>query len=131
MSAPADETFEAMVADYMDAFGTGDFERVASHYAEDVVSCPPFGGEIRGRSALIEFYKQAFAQAAPKLSDYQFEYKITGDDVIVRESWTATVETPDGATQVNPGRGMWAARRGSGSWKCYWLLARFDPPAQT
>ena len=50
--------FERQAKDYLDAFNSGDYERVASYWTDDAVSCPPIGEEIRGRAALREFYRK-------------------------------------------------------------------------
>ena len=48
MADKKDRAFEARVDAYLEAFDAGDWETVASHYTDDVVSCPPSGAEIRG-----------------------------------------------------------------------------------
>ena len=43
--------FEGQSRDYLNAFNSGDYEKVASYWTDDAVSCPPMGEEIRGRAA--------------------------------------------------------------------------------
>jgi len=50
--------FDEMIRDYLQAFNSGDYKRVASYWTEDAVHLPPMGGEVRGRAALEEFYRQ-------------------------------------------------------------------------
>lgn len=90
--------------DYLDAFNSGDCEKVASYWTDDAVSCPPMGEEIRGRAALREFYRQVFESVAPRLSDYTFECRFSADVVFVRESWRVTMNPPCQEPQDRRGR---------------------------
>jgi uncharacterized protein (TIGR02246 family) len=119
--------FEEGLKFYVEAFNAGDFETVASYWTEDAVTCPPVGGEVRGRPALREYYRQAFAQMAPRLSDYACEFEISGDVAVVRESWTVTMNPPGQAPHAHPGRSLWTARReADGVWRGFWMLARLE-----
>jgi uncharacterized protein (TIGR02246 family) len=128
MSDPREDILDEMFDDYLSAFDAGDFETVASYYTDDVVSRPPTGGEIRGREALTEMYRQTFEQFRPKLSNHRFDYKITGDDLIVFESFDVTMNPPGGEPMTVSGSGMWAARWEDDIWKTYWILGKLDPP---
>jgi uncharacterized protein (TIGR02246 family) len=119
--------FESQARDYLDAFNSGDYEQVASYWADDAVSCPPMGEEIRGRSALREFYRQVFASVAPRLSDYTFECRFSEDVVFVRESWRVTMNPPGQEPQDRRGRGLWIGRKeADGVWRTFWSLARIE-----
>jgi uncharacterized protein (TIGR02246 family) len=119
--------FEKGMRDYLDAFNSGDYEKVASYWTEDAVSCPPMGEEIRGRAALREYYRQVFGSVAPRLSDYTFECRFSEDIVIVRESWRVTMNPPGQAPQDHRGRGLWAGRKeADGVWRTFWSLARLE-----
>ena len=119
--------FERQSRDYLDAFNSGDYERVAAYWTDDAVSCPPMGEEIRGRAALREFYRQVFAGVAPRLSDYTFECRFSADVVFVRESWKLTVNPPGQEPQDRRARGLWVGRKESdGVWRVFWSLARLD-----
>ena len=119
--------FERQAKEYLDAFNSGDFDKVAFYWTEDAVSCPPVGEEIRGRAALREFYRQVFASMAPRLSDYTFECRFSADVVFVRESWTITMNPPGQAPQSRRGRGLWVGRQeADGVWRAFWSLARLD-----
>jgi uncharacterized protein (TIGR02246 family) len=122
--------FDEMIQEYLEAFNSGDFRRVASFWAEDAIHLPPIGGEIRGRSALEEFYKEALETMQAKLSDYEYECRFVSDHVIVRESWKVSMNSPDQGPVTLPGRGMWVGRReGDGVWRAFWALARVDQPS--
>jgi uncharacterized protein (TIGR02246 family) len=125
-------SFNEMIRDYLEAFNSGDAERVASHWAEDGVHQPPMGPEIRGRAALEEFYRQSFEVMGARLSDYTNEYLIEGDHVFVRESFTATIQMPGEEPVSVPGRGLWIGRKeADGAWRTFWALARIDQPEPT
>ena len=120
--------FERQAREYLDAFNSGNFDKVASFWTEDAVSCPPVGEEVRGRAALREFYRQAFANMAPRLSDYTFECRFSADLVFVRENWTVTMHPPGQDAQGHRGRGLWVGRQeADGVWRAFWSLARLDP----
>jgi uncharacterized protein (TIGR02246 family) len=118
---------ERQSREYLDAFNSGDFEKVAAYWTEDAVSCPPVGVEIRGRTALREFYRQLFASMAPRLTDYISECYFSADLVAVRESWTVTMNPPGQAPQSSRGRGLWVGRReADGVWRAFSSLARLE-----
>jgi uncharacterized protein (TIGR02246 family) len=124
--------FDAMIREYLEAFNSGDYKRVASYWAEDAVHLPPMGGEIRGRAALEEFYRQSSEAMKAQISDYTCENRFVGDHVIVRESFTVTFQ-PLGQDPISrPGRGMWVGRKeADGVYRTFWALARMDePPAE-
>jgi len=127
MADKKDAAFEAVIAAYLEAFDAGDYETVASHYADDVVSCPPSGGEIRGIEALTEFYRRTFDEYRPQITGYECEYKFRGGDAIVRESFNVTMNPPGGPPATIGGRGMWVARREGDAWKTYWSIGKTDP----
>ena len=119
--------FERQSKDYLDAFNSGDYEKVASYWTDDAVSCPPMGEEIRGRAALREFYRQVFASVAPRLSDYTFECRFSADVVSVRESWRVTTNPPGQEPQDRRGRGLWVGKKeADGVWRVFWSLARLE-----
>ena len=119
--------FERQSREYLDVFNSGNFDKVASYWTEDAVSCPPVGEEIRGRAALREFYRQVFAGMAPRLSDYTFECRYSADLVFVRESWTVTMNPHGEVPKSHRGRGLWAGRQeADGVWRAFWSLARLD-----
>jgi uncharacterized protein (TIGR02246 family) len=122
--------FDAGIRDYLEAFNSGDYKRVASYWTEDAVHLPPMGGEIRGRAALEEFYRQSSETMKAKISDYTCENRFVGDHVIVRESFTVTIQPPGEEPVSMPGKGMWAGRKEpDGVWRTFWALARMDQPA--
>ncbi|MCG6948077.1 MAG: SgcJ/EcaC family oxidoreductase [Acidobacteria bacterium] len=128
-SATHDAGFDEMIQDYLQAFNDGDFKRVASYWAEDGVHQPPMGPEVRGREALEEFYRQSFEVVNARISDYSNEYRIVGDHVFVRESFTATIQPPGEEPVSLPGRGLWIGRKEEdGIWRSFWALARIDQP---
>jgi uncharacterized protein (TIGR02246 family) len=119
--------FERMMRGYLDAFNSGDCDKVASYWTEDAVSVPPVGEEIRGRAALREFYRQVFAGMAPRLSDFTFEHRFSADVVFVRESWTITMNPPGQEPRSHKGRSLWVGRQeADGVWRAFWSLARLD-----
>ena len=119
--------FERQSRDYLDAFNSGDYEKVASCWTDDAVSCPPIGEEIRGRAALREFYRQLFESVAPRLSDYSFECRFSADVVFVRESWRVTMNPPGQEPQDRRGRSLWVGRKeADGVWRGFWALGRLD-----
>ena len=119
--------FERGVKDYLDAFNSGDYEKVASYWTDDAVSCPPIGEEIRGRAALREFYRQVMEGMTPHLSDYTFECHFAGDVVFVRERWLFTANPPGQKPQQHRGRGLWVGKKeADGVWRGFWSLARLD-----
>jgi uncharacterized protein (TIGR02246 family) len=119
--------FERQSRDYLDAFNSGDYEKVASYWTDDAVSCPPIGKEIQGRAALCEYYRQVFAGVTPRISDYTFECRFSADVVFVRESMTVTMNPPGQAPQDSRARGLWVGRKESdGVWRVFWSLARLE-----
>jgi uncharacterized protein (TIGR02246 family) len=121
--------FDEMIRDYLEAFNSGDYKRVASYWTEDAVHLPPMGGEIRGRAALEEFYRQSSETMNVKLSDYTHERRFFGDHVVVRESFTATIQPPGEDPVCLPGKGMWVGRKEpDGVYRAFWALARLDQP---
>ena len=119
--------FERGMKDYLDAFNSGDYEKVASYWADDAVSCPPIGEEIRGRAALRESYRQIMEGMAPRLSDYTYEYRFAADAVFVRESWRLTVHPPGQEPQDRRGRSLWVGRKeADGVWRAFWALGRLE-----
>jgi uncharacterized protein (TIGR02246 family) len=123
------ESFDRVIQDYLDAFNSGDYRRVASYWAEDAVHVPPIGGEIRGRDALEAFYKHTCETMKGNLSDYSYECCFSGAYVMVRESWKVTVSPPGEESTSSRGKGMWVGRKGAdGVWRAFWGLARLDEP---
>jgi uncharacterized protein (TIGR02246 family) len=129
-SSKAEEAqIEEMIQDYLEAFNAGDYRRVASHWAEDGVHQPPMGPEIRGRTALEEFYRQSCEVMNAKISDYSYECRFAGDHVFVRESFTAAIHPPGAEAVSLPGKGLWIGRKeADGAWRTFWALARIDQP---
>jgi uncharacterized protein (TIGR02246 family) len=120
------------IRDYLNAFNTGDFQRVASYWTEDAVHLPPIGPEIRGRAALEEFYRQSSEVMKAQLSDYSYECRFAGDHVFVRESFTVSIQPPGQEPISRPGRGLWIGRKeADGVWRTFWALARLDEPEPT
>lgn len=121
------EKLEIGAQDYLDAFNSGDYEKVASYWTDDAVSCPPMGEEIRGRAAIREFYRQTFESVAPRLSDYTFEFHFAADFVFIRERWLFTANPPGQEPQQRRGRSLWIGRKDAdGAWRAFWALARLD-----
>jgi uncharacterized protein (TIGR02246 family) len=119
--------FDELIQDYLRAFNSGDYKRVASYWTEDAVHLPPIGGEIRGRAALEEFYKQSHETMKAQLSDYSYESRFAADHVFVRESWTVTLQPPGQETVSRKGRGLWIGRKEpDGAWRTFWALARLE-----
>jgi uncharacterized protein (TIGR02246 family) len=123
------ELFDEMIQDYIEAFNAGDFRRVASYWTEDAVHVPPIGPEIRGRTALEEFYRQTHEAMKARLSEYSYECRFAGDHVFVRESWVVTLQPPDEEAASHAGRGLWIGRKeADGVWRTFWALARLEQP---
>ena len=121
--------FDAMIQDYLEAFNSGDYKRVASYWTEDAVHLPPMGAEIRGRAALEEFYRLSSETMKAQISDYTNENRFVGDHVFVRESFTVTIQPPGQDPVSRPGKGMWVGRKEpDGVWRTFWALARLDEP---
>ena len=126
-SRTEEEIFEEGIQDYLKAFNAGDYRRVASYWTEDAVHLPPMGGEIRGRAALEEFYRQSSETMKARISDYTCENRFVGDHVFVRESFTVTIQPPGEEPVSMPGKGMWVGRREpDGVYRTFWALARMD-----
>ncbi len=123
------EALDEMIQDYLRAFNAGDYKRVASYWTEDAVHLPPMGGEIRGRAALEEFYRQSFETMKVQIDDYQYECRFAGDHFFVRESWTVTFQPPEQEPVSRPGKGLLIGRKEpDGVWRTFWALARLDEP---
>jgi len=121
--------FEEGIQDYIEAFNSGDYRRVASYWTEDAVHQPPMGPEIRGRAALEEFYRQSSEAMNAQISDYSNEYRFAGECVFVRESFMATIQPPGQEAITLPGKGLWIGRKETdGVWRTFWALARIDQP---
>jgi uncharacterized protein (TIGR02246 family) len=124
---PQRASFDAMIQDYLQAFNSGDHERVASYWTEDAVHLPPIGDEIRGRPALVEFYRQSFQTLKAQLSDYSYEYRFAGNHVFVRESWKVTMQPPGQEAISRTGKSLWIGKKEpDGVWRAFWALARLD-----
>jgi uncharacterized protein (TIGR02246 family) len=122
-------SLDRMIQDYLAAFNSGDYKRVAQYWTEDAVHVPPIGDEIRGRPALEEFYRQSCENMKAQLSDHTYECRFAGDCAMVRESFKVTVTPPGEATTTARGNGMWIARKESdGVWRTFWGLARMADP---
>ena len=120
---------DEMIQDYLRAFNSGDYRRVASHWAEDGVHQPPIGPEIRGRAALEEFYRQSSEAMNARISDHSYECSFAGDHVFIRESFTVTIQQPGQEAITLPGKGLWIGRKeADGVWRAFWGLARIDQP---
>ena len=131
-SRTEEEIFEEGIQDYLKAFNSGDYQRVASYWTEDAVHQPPMGPEIRGRTALEEFYRQSSEAMSARLSDYSNEYRFAGDHVFVRESFMVTLQPPGQESMTLPGKGLWIGRKeADGVWRTFWALARIDQPEST
>lgn len=131
MSAEESEqaSFDETIRDYLRAFNSGDYKRVASYWTEDAVHLPPIGGEIRGRAALEEFYRQTSETMKARLSDYSCQNRFAGDHVFVRESWKVTMQPPGQRPVSRTGKGLWIGRKeADGVWRTFWALARLDEP---
>ena len=118
---------DEMIQDYLRAFNSGDYRRVASHWTEDAVHQPPMGPEIRGRAALEEFYRQSSEAMNARISDHSYECSFAGDHVFFRESFTVTIQQPGQEAITLPGKGLWIGRKeADGVWRTFWALARLD-----
>lgn len=123
---------DEMIQDYLSAFNSGDFRRVASYWAEDAVHLPPIGPEVRGRAALEEFYRQSSEVMKAQLSDHSYECRFAGDHVFVRESFTVSIQPPGQEAISRPGRGLWIGRKeADGVWRTFWAMARLEEPEAT
>ena len=131
-SKTEESKFDEMIQDYLSAFNSGDFHRVASYWTEDAVHLPPIGPEIRGRAALEEFYRQSSEAMNAQLSDHSYECRFAGDHVFVRESFTVSIQPPGQEAISRPGKGLWIGRKeADGVWRTFWALARLDEPEPT
>ena len=129
MDSPGTEEalVDEMIQDYLRAFNSGDYRRVASHWTEDAVHQPPMGPEIRGRAALEEFYRQSSEAMNARISDHSYECSFAGDHVFIRESFTVTIQQPGQEAITLPGKGLWIGRKeADGAWRTFWALARLD-----
>jgi uncharacterized protein (TIGR02246 family) len=123
-------SLDEMIQDYLRAFNSGDYTRVASYWTEDAVHQPPMGGELRGRAALEEFYKQGYEVLNARLSEHTYECHFVADHVFVRENWKATIQPPGQDPMSREGKGLWIGRKEpDGVWRTFWGLARLDEPA--
>jgi uncharacterized protein (TIGR02246 family) len=131
-SKTEESKFDEMIQDYLSAFNSGDFRRVASYWAEDAVHLPPIGPEVRGRAALEEFYRQSSEVMKAQLSDHSYECRFAGDHVFVRESFTVSIQPPGQEAISRPGRGLWIGRKeADGVWRTFWAMARLEEPEAT
>jgi uncharacterized protein (TIGR02246 family) len=131
-SKTEESKFDEMIQDYLSAFNSGDFRRVASYWAEDAVHLPPIGPEVRGRAALEEFYRQSSEVMKAQLSDHSYECRFAGDHVFVRESFTVSIQPPGQEAISRPGRGLWIGRKeADGVWRTFWAMARLEEPEPT
>jgi uncharacterized protein (TIGR02246 family) len=131
-SKTEESKFDEMIQDYLSAFNSGDFRRVASYWAEDAVHLPPIGPEVRGRAALEEFYRQSSEVMRAQLSDHSYECRFAGDHVFVRESFTVSIQPPGQEAISRPGRGLWIGRKeADGVWRTFWAMARLEEPEAT
>jgi uncharacterized protein (TIGR02246 family) len=131
-SKTEESKFDEMIQDYLSAFNSGDFRRVASYWAEDAVHLPPIGPEVRGRAALEEFYRQSSEVMRAQLSDHSYECRFAGDHVFVRESFTVSIQPPGQEAISRPGRGLWIGRKeADGVWRTFWAMARLEEPEPT
>ena len=74
--------FDRQAREYLDAFNSGNFDKVASYWTEDAVSCPPVGEEIRGRAALREFTARS-SQA------WRHDFPITPSSAVSQRTWSS------------------------------------------
>jgi hypothetical protein len=82
------------------------------------------GEEIHGRTALEEFYRQTFETFQPKLSDYIYECRFSGENVFVRESWKITMHPSPQEVIRHQGKGPWIGKKeADGVWRTFWALA--------
>lgn len=77
-----------------DAVAQGDWDTVASHYAEDAYLDPPDAAPVRGRDEIRDYFVSTLAS----ISDFEIEPQHVdgeGDLAYVRGEWSLTVRMPD------------------------------------
>jgi predicted ester cyclase len=79
----AHEGNAAVVTEFLDAMGAHDWERMASHVADDVHRIGPYGDEYHGRDDYVAF----IADTLPRLPDYRMDIArvVSAGDVVVAE----------------------------------------------
>lgn len=100
---------------FSEAFNRGDAEAVAEYYTDDAVALPPGSEMVRGKKAILEFWKKTVAQLTD-LKAQVIEVKRVGR-THVREIGGFTFKTKSNPPQEVAGKYVVLWQKVAGRWK--------------
>ena len=118
---------EATSKAFVEGVNAKDWAAVAATYTEDAALMPPNGPSVEGRADI-----QAFVEAFPPISDFNFEIievEGQGDMAYVRGTYTMTI-TPEGGDPItDTGKYIEIRKKqADGSWLLYLDIFNSDLP---
>jgi uncharacterized protein (TIGR02246 family) len=118
---------EATSKAFVEGVNAKDWAAVAATYTEDAALMPPNGPSVEGRADI-----QAFVEAFPPISDFNFEIievEGQGDMAYVRGTYTMTI-TPEGGDPItDTGKYIEIRKKqADGSWLLYLDIFNSDVP---
>jgi uncharacterized protein (TIGR02246 family) len=119
----------------LDQFDTllnaGEPERLVSlNYAEDAVRMPPDEPMVKGKAAILEWFKQEAEQYTLQIDNAPEEAQVDGDLAFMRGTFSGTITPKTGGESI-PALGKWMAvyeRQADGSWKVIADIFNRDNP---
>ena len=120
------------LSDKFDALlNAGDSEGlVALNYANDAVRMPPDEPMVKGKAAILEWFKQEAEQYTLQIDNVPEEVQVDGDLAFMRGTFSGTA-TPNAEGEPFQVKGKWMAaykRQVDGSWKVIADIFNRDNP---
>ncbi|HEX2134938.1 MAG TPA: SgcJ/EcaC family oxidoreductase [Microvirga sp.] len=107
--------FQRLADQWTEAFNKGDVARVSQTYAEDAILLPPEAEMVRGREAILAFWRKE----AERIGDLKVtitDVKRLGDDE-AHIVFNSTARSKGQQPQEVPGKGTTLVQKSGGDWR--------------
>ena len=125
------EAIKALSDEYDVSLNAGDAEKLVSLcYAEEAVRMPPDEPMLKGKAAILAWFKKEAEQYTLQIDDVPEDVQVDGDLAFMRGTFAGTV-TPKAGSEPVQVKGKWMAvykRQVDGSWKCIADIYNSDNP---
>jgi uncharacterized protein (TIGR02246 family) len=128
------KAIKALVDEFDVLLNAGDVEElVAQTYASDAVRMPPDEPMVKGKEAILEWFKQEAEQYTLQIDNVPEKVQVDGDLAFMYGTFSGTI-TPKAGGESFPAKGKWMGvymRQADGTWKCMADIFNRDNPLPT